>query len=196
MKSLSLEEGVWVNKVLFDGKCNENSDSAKEPVKVYVEGEVDLNEEITQCMNWDNDMLVTVKRYEVREVTLPVWLSVEEWIRDRIDWSYFWAIPKAVTLPECYQRTLKGMQNSMYRDALVALLAAKKLRSPLKISFQAQVIAWLETSPEDRKYAFPLSDKQCDLLIWNKLAASLENKNRSASLYYSARYREPVGVSV
>lgn len=190
MKSLS---GMKVWRVLFDGKCNENSDSAKEPVKEY-KGEEDLNEEITQCMNWDNDMLVTSKRYEVKEVTLPEWLSVEEWISSRIEWSYFWSIPKAVTLPENYQRVLVKMQNSMYRDALVALLAAQKLRSPLKISLQKQVIDWIETSPENRKYAFPLSDKQCDLLIWNKFSASLENKNRSTNLYYSSRYREPVGV--
>ena len=57
----------------------ENSDSAKSPTYKKPE-DIDLTEQKVCCLNWDDNQLVDTSRYALMEVTLPCWMSVEEWV--------------------------------------------------------------------------------------------------------------------
>jgi hypothetical protein len=179
--------------VLFDGKSNENANSAKSPVCEYVPGSVNLDETVVQCVSWDNDMLVQATRYEVRPVTLPEWLSLEEWLRSNISWSYLWADARTMELPENFQRALLNFSGGL-REAMVALLSTKNFRSNFRKSLRDQLVNWIETPVEDRQYNMPFSRRQIESLVSQR--EEWTAKNRSNRLYYAHRYQEAAGLPV
>jgi hypothetical protein len=179
--------------VLFDGKSNENANSAKYPVAEYIPGSVDLNETVVQCVSWDNDMLVQNTRYEVRTVTLPEWLSLEEWLRSTTSWSYLWADARTMELPENFQRALLNFSGGL-REAMVALLVTKNFRSSFRQSLRDQLVKWIETPVEARQFNMPFSRRQIEALV--KVRDEWTAKNRSTRVYYANRYQEAAGMPV
>lgn len=179
---------MTTHEILYDAKPNENADSARVPVGVYVPGSVDLTETVTQCANWDFDMLVQNTRYEVLSVELPEWLSPTEWLRNTIEWKYLWALKGTKELPEATQRMLLGFQG--VRRYVVAKLFTTNLRSEFRMSLRSQIETWFSTPYEERKHDSPLSRRQWEVLVTERDKWAYENLSRN--IYYASRYREIV----
>lgn len=152
-------------RVLFQ-KTGENVTTAPDPIRAFVDGVDDdlLAIKESYCVSFDNDMLVKANKYEVHEVTLPSWLSVESWISNLTDWKYTWGSGVDPTWSEAWQRGFRTMDVAE-RMAASTLLRTKNFRSPFRKSLRDQIVAWLETPGDDRKYRSPLSRNQWDALI-------------------------------
>jgi hypothetical protein len=150
--------------VLFSRKNNENATTALYPVGAYTPGAVDLDAESTHCVSFDNNMLVSCKTYEVRTVQLPEWLSPDEWASSVTKWKYAWGRGVQQAWPEAWQRGLLGFSGPQ-QVACAKLLKTKKFRSAFRESLRDQLVAWLETPSEERKYGSPFSWKQWDCLV-------------------------------
>jgi hypothetical protein len=168
------------HQILFTRKNNENATTALDPMAPWA-GQVDLTETGTFCASFDFDMLVTKNLYEVREVELPAWMSAEEWCRSYIEWKYVWASGVQRTWSESWQR---GLARLSFADRYAAckLLGTKSFRSVFRKSLCDQIVAWLETAAESRKYASPLSDKQ-----WSSIAAPSYVTKRAEEAAYRER---------
>src|SRR6185436_11540707 len=81
MNTLTTLVALVTHLVLFTRRNNENVTTPMDPVGPFVEGAVDLNAEGTFCWSPDDDRSVTDKLYSVVEISLPAFLTVEEWVR-------------------------------------------------------------------------------------------------------------------
>jgi hypothetical protein len=156
----------------------EYSYTSKDPVAVW-EGQVDLEEHHDCILSSDDWRPVTVTKYEVREVTLPDWLSPEEWLRDAVPWKYNWGMGVNEEWPESWQRALL-MIGAPQRLACVNLLKVKKFRSDFRASLRVQLESWIEGN---REYDSPFSRRQWDALI--SVQVKREADNISSALYRS-----------
>lgn len=178
--------------VLFDGNMNSNATSARLPIAVYVEGMVDLNEKTHQCVSSDFDMQIETLRYEVINVTLPEWLSVDEWLSNRINWAFLWADKRTLLLPEIEQRNLICLSGGL-RYACVTLLSTKSFRSQFRESLRDQLIGWMMTPEESRQWSTPFSHKQKESLVTDRDRRAAERI--SSDTYYASRYSENIGAA-
>lgn len=169
------------HKILCEHQ-GEISYTTRTPVKVYMEGTVDLEETKTALVSSDMWAPMQVKRYEVIEVYLPDWLSPTEWIRNQVKWRYTWGMGVLKDWPENWQRGLSDFGETA-RYVAIKLLATKKFRSSFRESLRNQLASWLETSPENRRYASPLSQKQWDAATTPY--DTLNARRQATSLYYS-----------
>jgi hypothetical protein len=169
------------HKILFTRKNNENATSALDPVAPWA-GQVDLDATGTFCASSDFDMLVTAKLYEVRDIELPVWLSADEWCGSYISWRYVWGAGVDKSWPESWQRGLARLSFAE-RFAACKLLSVKKFRSTFRASLRNQFVAWLESAPEARKFANPLSSKQ-----WAAIERPHYESERAESAIYRNRH--------
>lgn len=151
--------------VLFSRKSNENSTTPMYPVGAYTPGMVDLEARGTFCLSSDDDRPVEGKLYEVREVVLPSFLSPNEWASNMVAWKYTWGCGVNPTWPEAWQRGLAKMDRCANRVACVGLLKVKNFRSAFRKSMHDQLVTWLETSTEDRKFGSPFSMRQWDCIL-------------------------------
>lgn len=172
-------------KILYKHN-GENADSAKDPHGVYEPGAVDLTAQKTCCRNWDDNGLVNVNLYMVREVDLPDWLDVNDWVRNPVEWAYLWGMGAEIDWPEAWQRGLVGMPEA--KRYTCAKLLKTATRSEFRKSLKAQLVAWLETAPEDRKYHDPYSPRQWDALLDRFTVRAA--RSRASDLYHSHRYNE------
>ncbi len=154
-----------VTKVLFERR-GENSTTSPDPVAPYVEGAVDMNSTVQCCLSYDDDQLIRVLKYDVQDVTLPAWLSVEEWIKTSLKWKWNWGGGVDPTWPEAWQRGLLYF-STLERYVYAQLLGTKKFRSQFRQAMCHALIEWLEKAPEDRKYPQPLSSGQWGALTKN-----------------------------
>lgn len=168
------------HEILYTRKNNENATTALDPLAPWA-GQVDLEATGTFCASADWDMLVTEKLYEARTVELPDWLSAEEWCRSYIEWKFVWAAGVDREWPETWQR---GLARLPFADRYAAckLLATKKFRSDFRRSLRDQIVAWLETAPDARKFPSPLSSRQ-----WCAIAAPSYKTRRAEEAAYYAR---------
>lgn len=167
------------HEILFSRGGNENATTAPDPVAVWT-GQVDLETTDMYCASSDMDMLVPCKKYEVHTVTLPDWLSPEEWIANTIGWKYTWGCGVDPEWPEAWQRGLKNMGSAAQRVACADLLRTKKFRNTFRASLCEQLKKWLEG---DSDFASPFSARQWGCLInvyVEREASAIEN-----GLYYS-----------
>lgn len=161
-------------------QTGEISYTPKSPVAVYEEGSVDLNETTTCIWSSDDWRLVSVNLWEVKNVTLPSWLSPGEWLQNTTSWKWAWGCG-ADGLPETWQRSLAYDNfDCAERLACAKLLKTKTFRSEFRASLRRQLVAWIE-HPEDRKFGSPFSPKQWDCLINGHLAR--EAKYLDGALY-------------
>jgi hypothetical protein len=170
------------HEILFQ-QLGENATSPKDPVEVWTQ-QVNLQEEIACCRTSDDDGLVMVPKYAVKEVWLPDWLSPEEWLKDTTKWKYLWGLGVNREWPESWQRGLAEEFRSDH-GASARIFAASKLlnqtrfKSEFRKSLRDQLVAWLESS--ERKHASALSPRQWDMLTkydW------LEAKRHAEQLYW------------
>lgn len=167
-------------KILFTRKNNENATTALDPMAPWSE-QVDLEETGTFCASSDWDMLVPAKLYEVRDITLPSWMSADEWCRRSIEWKYVWGAGVDMSWPESWQRGLAGMSFAD-RAAACKLLNTKKFRSNFRKSLRDQIVTWFETPAEARRYDSPLSARQ-----WETIALPSWQTKRDQEAIYRAR---------
>lgn len=157
-----------------------------------VTGEVyDLNETCWRCVSYDNDMQVEIKKYLVRNVNLPAFLTVKEWAYNDTTWKYAWGMGVEAHWPEAWQRGLVklGPEFAYNVAPLLKTHYSGTFRSSFRKSLAEAVVKWLETAPEDRKYDRPLSSRQFDAIA----RPGYEYDRASAGLY---RNRRIFGVTV
>lgn len=179
------------HKILFK-HIGENSDTAKKPHQVW-ENQVDLDEQVRCCLNWDDDRPVKTDKWAVYDVTLPDWLDPVEWIRHDIDWHYAWMFGVDPEWPEAWQRWFAYTNLSEGQKlAGVKLLKTKSFRSGFRRSLREQLETWLDAPAEARKYDTPFSHKQWGCLIDRWTARDARDKG--SRIYYGSRYSARRGV--
>jgi hypothetical protein len=147
---------------------------------------VDLEEEVSRCLNWDDNRPVKIKRWGVVEVKLPDWLTPGEWIAHRVDWKFAWGMGVDVNWPEAWQRALmKDIKNAAQRLAVTKLLKTKNFRSSFRADLRKQLEEWLNLPTENRKYPSPFSRGQWEALL--DRYTCLEAQNRDTGLYRNNR---------
>ena len=186
--------------VLFQ-HYGENADTSKSPAAVVVSKSgdsvcvdwgkgaafdyVDMSKQKTCCMNWDNNMLVQVDLYAVREVELPDWLPVERWVfRSGVQVSLKWFLGFGGCVEwgrEWFER-LSGLGEAG-RFACIELLKVKRFRSSFRASLREQLEAWLN-DPAPR-YESPFSARQWDSILNCHVARRA--KQTSNALYHAGR---------
>lgn len=187
MNSIVLAAALVSHRVLFV-KDGENWTTPASPLRAYNDADEHLlSVKDTFCMSFDNDMPVQGNKYEVHEVVLPAFLSVEEWVADCIDWKYAWAAGVDPTWPEAWQRGIARLESMADKMACAKLLATKNFRSEFRKSLRDQLVAWLETPAEARKYGNPFSPRQWDKLVNVYVARDAERL--SSDLYRNRYYR-------
>lgn len=150
-------------------------------------GQVDLSEKGTFILSNDDWRTVSGPLYEVNTVHLPSWLSVEEWICTSVQWKYTWGCGVDPSWSESWQRGLMGFDGVARRMAAVKLLKTKTFRSAFRKSLRDQLVVWLDTPAEERKYASPFSARQWEALVDQYTAR--DAKYLSESLYRDRNYR-------
>lgn len=155
------------HKILFE-HLGEYSYTEKSPVKVYVEGIVDLSEKTSHAILGSDDFRpCPVTRWEVREVALPDWMPPERYLArcDYVRWKFVWSShPDAKTWPQTWQGFLFRI-DEYKREAAVKLLATKNFRSDFRQSLREQLERWLDTPESERQYASPFSQRQWQALL-------------------------------
>ena len=172
---------LTTHKILFK-QLGENATSPRDPVGVY-SGQVDLEEMTTCCASYDDNRLVPKKLYSVGEVTLPEWLSPEEWLRNTSCWKRLWGLGADPSWPEAHQRALVHLGSTGHRLAAIKLLRTKKFRSSFRESLRDRLVEWLDTPADERRYDSPFSYRQWGCLV-NRYVA-IEAKRLDAGLYSS-----------
>jgi hypothetical protein len=162
----------------------EISYTAKQPSCLLEDFNGDINEQVMCCFSSDDFRLVPVNKYEVREITLPDFLSPKEWINNEVYWRYTWGLCKGlIDEPENIQRFLYSVRNEATRLAIWKLYKTVNFRSSFRESLKDRLITWIDEPAEARQYDFPFSQKQLDCIV-DKYTA-LEAKRLSTSLYYT-----------
>ena len=140
----------------------ELSYTEKQPVSVYT-GQVDLSEEKNCLYSNDDWRLTPVKKYAVKDVELPDWMSPEEWLYNcnYLKWHRLWSFRGTKELPETWQRKLLQIDGKQL-TACAKLLTAS-LRSPFRQSLREQLVGWL--NKEENEYPSPFSWRQWESLL-------------------------------
>jgi hypothetical protein len=126
-----------------------------------------LKEEKTFLQGPDDFAQYTAPRFVVKRVVLPDWMEPAEWCRAEVEWRYLWAVVPA-EWPEQWQRALMLVNERAGMPTLLAiteLLKTKEFRSPFRKSLRDQIVEWMETPEEDRKYRLPLSQRQINSIL-------------------------------
>lgn len=176
--------------ILFE-KLGENQTTAATPRRAYV-AEVDaplLNAQVHVCVSSDNDMLVAVNRYQVHDVTIPVWMTPEEFCQDHVRWEYTWAAGIDPRWPEHWQRAFLGA--GMPQRHVAGKLLSSDLRSAFRAEAADRIVAWLSTPPGERKYPSPLSGRH-----WSALTSRYDEMEatRIAEDLYWSRSKPHIGI--
>ena len=173
------------HRILFERR-GENSTTAPDPVRPW-DWSVDLSETRSYCLSFDDDRLVTCERWQLRDITLPDWLSPEEWCRDNVFWQQLWDMGVPEDWPEVWQRGLQGFTPAQVL-ASVKLLRTEKFRSEFRRDLRQQLVLWFDQVPP-RAHRSPFSPRQWDALIdrWTARDARRLSENG----YHARRYRAP-----
>lgn len=143
-------------KIVFEFIGQFDTDNAVSPVCREEEFSGNLDETVRGISGPDDFRPVQRRRWQVRDVDLPSWMSVEEYIRDyaRISTRMYYIRDVGESAGR-YMLELSGPSLRAFHQLMTA-----NLRSEFKKSLKEQVITWLEKDPVDREYPSPLSDKQ------------------------------------
>lgn len=193
---------LTVRRVLFK-QTGENSTTPMDPVhevvsevgtvvtyqdKIGYQFTCDTRETVACCVSPDFDMLVDVPHYAVRDVVLPDWLPTSEWLLCTTRWKWVWGLGADSEWPEAWQRGLASIADTTCRLAAIKLLRTKAFRSDFRRKMRDQVVAWLETAEDARKYSSPLSYRQWAAIIDTHL--QVEAKRYDNGLYNNRGTRD------
>lgn len=167
----------------------ENSNTEHSPVCEYRPGSVDLTETVTRCYYWDDDRPVSIRRWQVRRVEIPAWMSLGEWLRSYIPLKYLYGRGADPSWPAEWQRRLM-MLGGEAQLVCSKLLATKSFRNPFRAQLRMQLVVWLEGRSE---YDSPFSGRQWECLMNARTA--IELKQIDAWLYRSRDVGELVPYS-
>lgn len=148
-----------IHKILFQ-HFGENAGTEKDPIAVG-SCQVDLSTQARVCWSFDDNRIVEVNLYQVRDIVLPDWLRPEEWITHHVDFRYAWARGMKADTPEGRARRLMKLGPTK-QYMCFKLLATKKFRSEFRKSLCEQLVMWLDGNSEHDQ---PFSGKQWELLI-------------------------------
>lgn len=158
-------------KVVFSRKGNEMSTTAMSPIALFdasIWTEEKLAETGTFCWSNDDWRLVECKLYSVSDVTLPIWMSGEEWLSQHISWKYTFAYCSNgvyTDLDPTFLRWVKDVGQGAKKLAMIRLMETKAFRSEFRKSMRDQIMRFIETAPESRPYSSPLSPRQMECII-------------------------------
>jgi hypothetical protein len=145
--------------------------TAKSPVREWTSADpVDLTEQKPCIFSPDDFRNVMVNKWEVRPVEVPDWMTGDEYAQHHIQWDGLWTVKGAKDMPQEWQVYLAlYVDNPTERLALAKLLAVQNFRSDFRRSLRDQVVTYIETAPDQRKYSRPLSWKQMSALTrWER----------------------------
>lgn len=171
------------HNILYE-HLGENSNTAYTPIAVW-NNQVNLDDIVTRCLNYDDNRLVEINRYKVLKVGLPDWLDPQHWIRYHIDYCWAWGCGVDKEWPEKWQRGLL-LLGGVQRYVAIKLLKTKKFRSIFRKSLRDQLVVWLEA--DDKPHLNPFSPRQFNALVGPK--DDVESKRLEEGLYYHFRYHE------
>jgi hypothetical protein len=155
-----------IYKLLFK-RFGENQNTELSPIKEYVE-ETDaelLVETRNCCVSAFNDMLVECNLYDVRDVEIPDWLTVDEYLHGRVSKCSIQLFMQFY--PNLIQKFGRNAFKLSvlpyeYEVALDKFCKTKTFKSEFRKSLFEQVKAWVEM--DEPEYKNPLSYKQ-----WNAI---------------------------
>jgi hypothetical protein len=132
--------------------------------------DVDLTEQKDCILSSDDFRPVKVNKWDVQPVEVPDWMEGDDYAANAFKWESLWTTSGAKTFPEDWQVYLAlYVDEPKERHALAKLLAVKNFRSEFRQSLRDQVVAFIETPPDQRKYDKPLSWKQMSALLrWER----------------------------
>lgn len=126
-----------------------------------------LSEKKVFCQSFDDDRPVISRAYETREVTLPDWISISEWVRRYSEFTFLWAElgpTESLEFPEVWQRGLLELGGTA-RSVVINLLRTQEFRSEFRKSLRDQFLKWAEeTAAGTAKYNDPFSRRQWEIL--------------------------------
>jgi hypothetical protein len=176
------------HKIVFTRRGNEMSTTAMYPIDIYnpaVWTDEKLAETGSFCWHSDDWRLVTANLYAVSDVELPVWLDASEWLEGNIAWKYVFGYCKdgiKTTIDPKFLRYLKENDiASSTKLALIRLMETKNFKSDFRKAMKDQVVSFLETPADSRKYRFPLSPRQVECIM--PPYANLEARRIDSQLY-------------
>ncbi len=140
----------------------ENATTPRYPFSVATQ-EIDLDETVLRCTSADFDMLVEIKRYEVRDIFLPRWMDPKTYIDGPVQWQYLWGLGADPTWPKRWQIKLATL-GSIQKLACIKLLKTKTFRSNFRRSLRDQLEIWL-ASKSAKRHISPFSPKQWQALL-------------------------------
>jgi hypothetical protein len=164
----------------------ENSTTSKSIVSVYDPLNPPSLEEMKWCcLSYDNDMMVQVHLYGIKEVELPDWMNPEEFVYSTTNINYYWlwGFGADKDWPESWQKGLMAIPSQLERYVAIKLLKTKSFRSEFRKSIRDKVVEWLESS--ERKYASPFTQKMLNAVSTIHDVNAVRRLDKS--LYYSGR---------
>ena len=173
-----------IHQILFQ-HVGADAGTPRTPIAVWA-GQVDLTEQVSRCISYENDMQTQVDLYEVRPIALPDWLRPEEWIAQHVQFGYAWARGLPADAPEGWARRLMQLE-PVLQYACYRLLAVKNFRSEFRKSLRLQLESWLNGNSE---YDRPFSDRQIELLV--TVHDSKAVKRIDDAVYHSRRCNDGV----
>ena len=159
----------------------ENADTARDPIREYAQADLPLLvEKAWRCANAGFDMPVEINLYSVVDVALPDWMTVDEYIRDRVKFRYFVGFGGDLSWGRTWFYRLTELPEAL-RYCCIKLLKVKNFRSDFRKSLREQLERWLNA--ESVEHSFPFSTRQMDFVISRHdiLAA----RSTSSSIYYA-----------
>lgn len=158
-----------------------NADTAHQPIREYSDADSALlSEKVWRCANADFDMPVQVNLYQVIEVTLPDWMSVSEYIHDRIALRYFQGFGGDLAWGRVWFQRLSRLPEGL-QYCCIRLLLVKNFRSGFRKSLRDQLEKWL--SAESVPYPMPFSSRQLALFVTER--DSRTARNVASSIYFA-----------
>jgi hypothetical protein len=133
------------------------------PVAVW-SGQYDLSEEKAYLFLADDwGRTRSKKRYFLAPVTLPAWMSGDEYLAGHVTWDFCWAMAARKGDADWLKGQPRTMQSNFRRlpapagRYVAARLWQSELRTPFRTSLKAQLLAWLS---DEHPLPSPLSPRQ------------------------------------
>jgi hypothetical protein len=138
-----------------------------------------LEETCQRFVSWDCDIYTTVKRYYVDTVSIPEWMTEQQYLNDHISLKYALALgmPEDFSETQFYNYCKLGEK---YRFFIGWLFAKKKLNE-FNASIKSQIERWL-SDPVPR-YGSPLTIAQYEAAT--RYCPLWEAKQISNSVYWN-----------
>ena len=156
----------------------ENAPTKRLPQRKWIDGQDEnlLEEMVTRCVSWDNDMLVEVRRFEKKIVTVPTWCTEEFYCANPVAIKYYLGFGAKMEWPKSWYEKLKEL-GTKERFAVIKLLNQKTFKVEKRRELRDRFVDWLNGEGELLRYDFvnirnKFIDHECDCesnrLYWDR----------------------------